>query len=123
MYYQDLLVWKKAMRLVMDVYRLVRNFPKDEKYALGDQMRRAVVSIPSNIAEGQQRQTVKEFIHFLYIAKGSCAELTTQLFICRELFQLDNEQIQKALAQTNEVGRMLTALIKNLSTTPHSFPK
>ena len=107
----------------MDVYRLVREFPKDEKYALGDQMRRAVVSIPSNIAEGQQRQTVKEFIHFLYIAKGSCAELTTQLFICRELFRLDNEQIQKALVQTNEVGRMLTALIKNLSTTPHSSPK
>lgn len=75
---QDLIVWQKAMDLVIEVYNLVKELPKEEQYALSDQMIRAAVSIPSNIAEGQSRNSTKEFIQFLSVAKGSNAELQTQ---------------------------------------------
>ena len=77
--YEDLIVWQKAMDLVAEVYRIVKALPGEELYALSDQMRRAAVSIPSNIAEGQERNTTKDFINHLYIAKGSKGELETQL--------------------------------------------
>ena len=76
--FQDLIIWQKAMDLVIEVYNLVKELPKEEQYALSDQMRRAAVSIPSNIAEGQSRNSTKEFIQFLSVAKGSNAELQTQ---------------------------------------------
>ena len=76
--FQDLIVWQKATDLVIEVYNLVKELPKEEQYALSDQMRRAAVSIPSNIAEGQSRNSTKEFIQFLSVAKGSNAELQTQ---------------------------------------------
>ena len=79
--YQDLEVWKKSIDFVEQIYRLVKQLPKEETYALSDQMRRAAVSIPSNIAEGANRKTTKEYIQFLYIALGSAAELETQLII------------------------------------------
>jgi len=79
--YQDLEVWKKSIDFVEQIYRLVKQLPKEETYALSDQMRRAAVSIPSNIAEGANRKTTKEYIQFLYIALGSTAELETQLII------------------------------------------
>ena len=79
--YKQLIVWQKAMDLTVQIYRLVKLLPKEELYALSDQMRRAAVSIPSNIAEGQSRYSNKEFIQFLNIAKGSNAELFTQLLI------------------------------------------
>ena len=79
--YQDLEVWKKSIDFVEQIYRLVKQLPKEETYALSDQMRRAAASIPSNIAEGANRKTTKEYIQFLYIALGSAAELETQLII------------------------------------------
>lgn len=113
-YYQDLLVWQKSMNLVYEVYRVVKLLPKEELYALSNQIRRAAVSIPSNIAEGHQRKTINEFVNFLFIAKGSNAELQTQLLICEGLNYLSPEQTQSAKALSKEVEKMLTSLI-------HSF--
>ena len=83
--YQDLLVWQKSIKLTTRVYALTKRFPKDEMYGLSSQLRRAAVSIPSNVAEGHARQHNKEFKQFLHIALGSVAEVDTQLFIAREL--------------------------------------
>jgi len=83
--YKDLQVWQESMNLVEEVYKLVKLLPKEETYALSDQLRRAVVSIPSNIAEGQNRNTGKEFIQFLYISLGSASEVETQLLIAQRL--------------------------------------
>ncbi len=114
--YQDLQVWQKSMDLVVEIYKTVKLLPKEETYALSDQMRRAAVSIPSNIAEGQQRQTTKEFKYFLSIAKGSCSELTTHLLICQRINYLTDSQVQCALSLTDEIGKMLTVLSSNLPT-------
>ncbi len=113
-YYQELLVWQKSMQLVFEVYRIVKYLPKEEMYALSTQMRRAAVSIPSNIAEGQQRKSLREFINFLSIAKGSNAELQTQLLICEGLQYLSHEQITQSMLLSKEVEKMLTALIHRL---------
>ena len=108
--YKELIVWQKAMDLVSEVYALVKLLPREELYALSDQMRRAVVSIPSNIAEGQERNSSKEFAQFLSIARGSKAELETQLFICVRLGYLSEDQIEKATRLCAEVGKMLNAI-------------
>ena len=83
--YKDLNVWQESINLVEDVYTIVKLFPREEAYALSDQLRRAVVSIASNIAEGSNRNTQKEFIQFLYIALGSAAEVETQLNYCKQI--------------------------------------
>ena len=114
--YEDLIVWQKAMDLVVETYGLVKLLPKTEQYALSDQMRRAAVSIPSNIAEGQQRNSGKEFVRFLYVAKGSGAELKTQLLICQRLKYLDSAQIKYATELCTEIGKMLNSLIRKLTT-------
>jgi four helix bundle protein len=114
-HYRDLIVWQKAMKLVKEVYLLVKKLPKEELFSLSDQMRRAVVSIPSNIAEGQARESTKEFIHFLAIARGSKAEIQTQLLICIEIGYLSATDITEAMSLSEEVGKMLTALIRRLS--------
>ena len=88
--FKDLTVWQKAMELVAEVYLLVKKLPKEELFALSDQIRRSSISIPSNIAEGQARNSVKEFIHFLAIAKGPKAELETQLLLCVKINYLNN---------------------------------
>ena len=80
--YKDLIVWQKSMSLAVKIYQIVKLLPKEELFVLSDQMRRAVVSIPSNISEGHQRNSSKEFKHFLSIAKGSLGELETQLLLC-----------------------------------------
>ena len=112
--YRDLKVWQKSMDLTFMVYKLVKFLPREELYALSDQMRRAVVSIPSNIAEGRQRGTVNEYKHYLYVAKGSLSELETQLMICEGLGYLGKEQIEPAMSLCAEISRMLTTLIQNL---------
>jgi len=112
--YRDLAVWKKSMDLVTEVYRLTRFLPKEETYALSDQMRRAAVSIPSNIAEGQSRNSPKEFLQFLYVARGSKAELETQLLIAERLQYLPYEQISGALTMCDDIGRMLHSLINRI---------
>ncbi|WP_405342902.1 four helix bundle protein [Ruminococcus sp.] len=113
--YRDLLVWQKAMDLVIEVYQLTNLLPREENYNLSSQMRRAVVSIPSNIAEGQQRKTTKELIHFLSIAKGSNAELQTQFLICIRLEYLTEKQIHYAFTLSEEISKILTKLSANLS--------
>ena len=111
--YRELTVWQKAVDLVIEVYRLCKYLPKEETYALSDQMRRAAVSIPSNIAEGQARNSDKEFVRFLYIAQGSRAELETHFEICKKLSYLPKEEMILAENYSSEVGRMLRNLIKS----------
>ena len=114
--YRDLLAWQKAMDLVEIAYRMSLKLPKEEKFALSDQIRRAAVSIPSNFAEGQVRNSTKEFVQFLSIAKGSNAELYTQLLICVRLGYLTPDDTQQALSLSEEVSKMLSALIHRLTT-------
>ena len=113
--YDDLIVWQKAMDLVEEVYRLAKLLPNEEIYALSNQMKRAAVSIPSNIAEGQERNTTKDFINHLYMAKGSKGELETQFLICVRLQYLTKQQIETAQNLLGEIGKMSNALIKSLS--------
>lgn len=111
--HKELLVWQKAMQLVVDVYNLIRLLPKEETYGLFDQMRRAAISIPSNIAEGNARSSQKDMVHFLYIAQGSRAELETQLELCELIGYISKERLEPVLMQTQEIGRMLSGLIKS----------
>src|SRR6267154_1891441 len=105
--YRDLIVWQKAMDLVENVYRASRVFPKDELYGLTSQIRRAAVSVPSNIAEGQGRGGDPEMVRFLRIAHGSLREVETQILIAQRLGYLDLEQAQSLIEQAAEVGRLL----------------
>ena len=114
--FRDLIVWQKAMRLARETYCLVKLLPMEERYALSDQMRRAAVSIPSNIAEGQSRNTKKEFIQFLHIAKGSNSELMTQFLLCLDFGYLKKEEIQKVMNLCTEIDGLLGGLIKSLKT-------
>lgn len=112
--YRELRVWQKAMDLVIETYKLCRLLPREETYGLIDQMKRAAVSVPSNIAEGQARKNKKEFVHFLYIAQGSLAELLTQLEICVRLEYLNKDQTAAAETYSEETGKMISNLMKNL---------
>jgi four helix bundle protein len=112
--YRDLLVWKKSMSLVMDVYRSTRSFPGTETYGLISQLRRAVVSVPSNIAEGQGRLSTGEFKHFLGQARGSLMEVETQILIAQELGYLAPNDSEDLLGVAGEVGRILNGLLDSL---------
>jgi four helix bundle protein len=112
--YQGLVVWQKAMDLTAFIYKLVKKLPKEELYALSDQMRRAAVSIPSNIAEGRDRNTDKEFVQFLIFSRGTKAELETQLLICIKVGYLNETEISEAMNLLSEVGKMLNSLINKL---------
>lgn len=111
---EDLIVWQKAMDLTEEIYRLVKFLPREETYALSDQMRRAVISIPSNIAEGQGRNSNKEFANFLSIARGSLAELKTQLQICLRLKYLSESESEYALNLCIEIYKILNTFISKL---------
>jgi len=110
--HKDLDVWKKSIELVKCIYQTTSGFPKEEIYALTSQMRRCVVSIPSNIAEGATRQSNKEFIQFLFISLGSASELETQLIISKELNYIEESTYQNLNAKIEEVSKMLNGLIK-----------
>jgi four helix bundle protein len=110
--HKDLDVWKKSMDLVTEIYRVTKNFPKEETYGLTNQMRRCVVSIPSNIAEGAGRNSKKEFVQFLYVALGSVSELETQLIIALNLAYL--RDIKQFLYQIESIKKMLNGLINHL---------
>ena len=112
--YKELKVWQKAMDLTIEVYKLVKLLPKEETYALSDQMRRAVVSIPSNIAEGQGRNSDKEFIQFLSIARGSLWELETQIEICLRIGYIDQSLATNIYNLIAEISKMLNALSNSL---------
>ena len=112
--YKDLKVWQRAMDLTTEVYKLVVKLPSFEQYALSDQMRRAAVSIPLNIAEGHTRASSKEFKNFLSIAEGSNAEVETQLLLCRNVGYLTDDDIKTALDYCDQVGKMIAAIRKKL---------
>ena len=108
--YKDLQVWQRSIDFVVDIYSLVKDLPAEEKFALGDQMRRAAVSIPSNIAEGMERSAVKEKLHFLSIALGSLAEIETQLIICGKLGFVDGKNPAQCLEEVIAIRKMLYRL-------------
>ena len=112
--FRELLVWQKGIQLVVLVYRLSKQFPREETYGLSNQMRRSAVSIPSNIAEGQAHFSRAEFVHFLRHSSGSLAELETQLLIAQRLEYADQAKVEALLKQVVEVGKILNGLINSL---------
>ena len=113
--YKDLFAWQKAVELVTEVYRETAKFPRDEAFGLTSQVRRAAVSVPSNIAEGQGRLSANEFKHFLGVARGSLLEVETQLQIAENLGYLQQAHSQNLLQSTAEVGKILNGLIASRS--------
>jgi four helix bundle protein len=112
--YRDLIAWQRAMELVTDVYRVTENFPGREMYGLTRQVREAAVSVPSNIAEGKGRQTKRDYVQFLFRARGSLHETETQLEVGRNLGFLDERTFAKTFGQANEAGRVLNGLISSV---------
>jgi four helix bundle protein len=108
--YRDLRAWQQAMALVTEVYRITRAFPKEELYGLASQMRRAAVSIPSNLAEGHGRNSRNEFRQYIGQARGSLSELETQLEIARNLEYLNDDAAGSLMKQADAIGKMLTGL-------------
>ena len=113
--YQDLEVWKKAMELVTDIYKITQTFPKEELYGLTNQLRRASVSVPANIAEGWGRGTTKGYIQFLRIARGSLLEVETLMTISHNLGYVNAQDLQEQILQKIiEISKMMNALINSL---------
>jgi len=122
--YKELVVWQKAMELVRVVYQVSKRFPADERYALTDQLPRAAVSVPANIAEGNGRASSRDYAHFLAIARGSLYETMTHMQIALDLGYIDADPAMESLAA--EVGRMLGSMLKkygvvNCSPSPSTF--
>ncbi|HWB33291.1 MAG TPA: four helix bundle protein [Acidobacteriaceae bacterium] len=113
--YRDLIVWQRAIQMSVAIYKLTSSFPREELYGLTSQLRRAGVSVASNIAEGYGRATTGEYKHFLGMARGSNMEAQTQLVIVRELGIGDAEMLNRAEGLSNEVGKMLVAIMDKLS--------
>ena len=113
--YKDLLIWQKGIALVKSVYVLCDTLPKEEVYGLQSQMKRAAISVPSNIAEGYGRNYSQNYIQFLRIARGSLLELETHLIISRELKHIGKELFQKVQSLITEENKMLNAFIKSIS--------
>lgn len=112
--YKDLQVWEKSYKLCLEVYKLFKEFPPEERYGLCSQLRRSSVSIPSNIAEGYGRRGRQEYIHFLYIAYGSYCELETQILLSSDLGYINSNDKERILTLGKEVERMLKGLITSL---------
>lgn len=112
--YRDLDIWKTGIQLVKEVYRLTEQFPKQEMYGLVSQMRRAGISIPSNVAEGFRRYHNKEYKQFLYVSLGSCAELETQATIARKLSYISKDKETALLEKLDHISRMISNLLKKL---------
>jgi four helix bundle protein len=113
--YKELKVWQKAYGLCLEIYKVTRTFPKEERYGLTSQIRRAAVSIPSNIAEGYGRKSTGEYIQALYIAYGSQCELETQILLSGDLGFMETKMLKQLLERVEEVERMLKGLIKSLA--------
>lgn len=112
--YRDLLVWQKSMDFVTAIYDVTRRFPKEEMYGLTQQVRRAAISVPSNIAEGSSRRSTQEFLRFINIATGSLAEVETQILLAEKLSYLTNNDSAVLLHQADEISRMLQGLYHSL---------
>ena len=113
--HHELTVWKKSIDFVTTVYKITEEYPKTEIYGLTNQVRRAVVSVPSNIAEGAARTSKKEFSHFLSISLGSISEVETQLIVSRNLNYITNEQLENMLSELIEIRKMIIGLKKTMS--------
>jgi len=111
--YRSLVVWQKAKVLTVEIYRLTKAESIRHDFSLIDQVRRSAVSVPSNIAEGDERKSDKESVRFFHIAKGSLAELSTQLEIARDVGYFTSAQVEPLIAQCAELGKMLGALIRS----------
>ncbi len=114
--FQKLLIWQKSMLIAKKTYEMTKNFPKDEMYGLSQQMRRAAVSIPSNIAEGSQKFSDRDFSRYLRISKGSLAELETQLLLAREFSYLSTAEADAALEEIVALSKMLRSFIATIAT-------
>jgi four helix bundle protein len=114
--FRDLRVWQEAMTLTAQVYRSTAEFPKSESYGLAQQMRRAAVSVPSNIAEGKGHRSNKEFVHFLFHARGSLWELQTQILVAEELQYVSKQHGSALLSAAENISRALSGLINSIST-------
>ena len=113
--YRELIAWQKAMDLVVEVYKLSRAFPPEELYALTNQLRRAAVSVPSNIAEGQGRGVGSDFARFLRISVGSVQEAQTQMLVAERLQYVRHEDVAPVLALSEEVARVTRGLLASVS--------
>ncbi len=113
--YKDLITYKKAYELTLEIYKLTRKFPKEETYGLVSQMKRAAVSIPSNISEGYRRRSRKEYVHFLSIAHGSCSELETQISLSHDLRFVTKKDYEKISSLESDVSKLLLRLIESLT--------
>jgi four helix bundle protein len=113
--YRDLIAWQKSIDLVAEIYPLTRPFPKDELYGRVSQLRRAVISVPSNLAEGQGRKSPAEFRHFLHTSSGSLMEVETQVTIARILGYITPQCETALLHKTNEIGRIIHGLLTSLA--------
>ncbi|MDQ6601728.1 MAG: four helix bundle protein [Chloroflexota bacterium] len=120
--YRDLFAWQKAIELVVNVYRTTHDWPKEELHGLTNQVRRAVVSVPANIAEGQGRSGNKTFAHHLSIAYGSLSEVETHLVIAQRLHYMDVAQFQDLMDQAAEIGRLLNGLMRRLRIPTEASP-
>ncbi len=112
--YRDLVVWQKAMKLVTKTYMVTETFPKSEMFGLSSQLKRAVISVPSNIAEGQGRDSIKEFLHHLSISYGSLMEVETQIQIAANLSYIPQTEADSLIDKCGEVGRLLNGLLRSL---------
>jgi four helix bundle protein len=118
--FKDLRVWQDAMKLATDTYQATADFPKPELYGLSQQMRRAAVSVPSNIAEGKGRGSDKGFLNFLFNARGSLMELETQIDIAQSLQYMNEESAEQLRGQATKVGKSLSGLINALTKQPRA---
>jgi len=116
--YKELKVWQKSYELCLEIYRITAKFPKEEIYGLTSQIRKSVVSIPSNIAEGYGRKTTLDYIRMLYISYGSVCELETQILLAGDLDLIEKSELGPLKKDIAEIERMLKALIKSLENRP-----
>jgi four helix bundle protein len=112
--HKDLVVWRKALELAVQIHRLTEHLPRYERFGLVSQLRRAAVSVPSNIAEGAARRTTRDFLAFLHVARGSVAELETQLLLAQEFGYVESLMFQDVMARLDEVGRLVNGVIAGL---------
>jgi len=112
--YKDLIVWQKGMDLAESVYNISKKLPANEQFGLTSQVRRAAISIPSNIAEGYGRQSTGSYKQFLSISRGSLLELETQLLLCVRLKFIDSEEVEQLFVEINSLARMLSSLISKI---------
>lgn len=117
--FKELRIWQKGMEIVKDIYLLTKKFPKEELYGLSSQMKRAAISVPSNIAEGFKRYHNKEYSQFLYIALGSIGELETQVIIAQELDFIAKEELESISEKIDHVSKMIASLINKLKITKY----